>query len=96
MSWLRRFLRDPTEDRHAEMEAVQQKCQSFLRLREANKRVLAVIADMGEKPQGEDRLDNSSARAGLAAAREGIADVIEKMVAFGESLTRPFGAGARS
>jgi pyruvate,water dikinase len=83
VSWLRRFLRDPGEERQAELQAVKDKFQSFSELLDGNKRVLKVIADMEEKSQGEHLFDVNYIRSRRAEVREGVAQIVEKMIALG-------------
>jgi pyruvate,water dikinase len=83
MSWFRRFLREPDDERQAQLQAVQEKFGSFTGLLDGNKRVLKVIADMEEKSQGEHLFDINYIRSSRAAVREGVADVVEKMIALG-------------
>ena len=83
MSWFRRFLREPDEERHAELASVREKFGSFTGLLEGNKRVLKVVADMEEKSQGEHLFDIIYIRASRAEVREGVADIVEKMIALG-------------
>ena len=77
MSWWRRFIREPAEERQAELEAVQAKFGSFTGLLEGNKRVLKIVADMEEKSQGEHLFDINYIRSSRAAVREGVADVVD-------------------
>jgi pyruvate,water dikinase len=83
MSWWRRFLREPGEERQAQLQAVREKFGSFSGLLEGNKRVLKVIADMEEKSQGEHLFDINYIRASRDEVREGVADIVEKMVTLG-------------
>ncbi len=83
MSWFDRFLRDPGDERQAELQAVRKGFESFTGLLEGNKRVLKVIADMEEKSQGEHLFDINYIRSSRAEVREGVSDVIEKMIALG-------------
>ena len=52
-------------------------------LLDGNKRVLKVIADMEEKSQGEHLFDINYIRSSRAEVREGVADIVEKMIALG-------------
>jgi pyruvate,water dikinase len=83
MSWWRRFLRDMGEERQAALRAVQEKFSGFAGLLEGNKRVLKVIADMEEKSQGEHLFDINYIRSSRDELRDGVADIIEKMIALG-------------
>jgi pyruvate,water dikinase len=83
MSWLRRFLRDPADERKADLRAVQEKYEGFAGLLDANKRVLKVIADMEEKSQGEHLFDINYIRSSRAELRQGVTDVVEKMIVLG-------------
>ena len=88
MSWWRRFIREPAEERQAELEAVQAKFGSFTELLEGNKRVLKIVADMAEKSQGEHLFDINYIRSSRDELREGVAAIVEKMIALGgESYT---------
>jgi pyruvate,water dikinase len=83
VSWLRRFSRDPGEDREAELRAVRDRFESFRGLLDGNKRVLKVIADMEEKSQGEHLFDVNYIRSSRDELRSCLADIIERMVALG-------------
>jgi pyruvate,water dikinase len=83
VSWLDRFLRDPRDERQEELQAVKKRFESFTGLLEGNKRVLKVIADMEEKSQGEHLFDINYIRSSRAELREGVSDVVEKMIALG-------------
>jgi pyruvate,water dikinase len=83
MSWWRRFLRDPGEEREARLEAVREKFGSFTGLLEGNKRVLKIIADMEEKSQGEHLFDINYIRSSRDELRRGVDVVVERMVALG-------------
>jgi pyruvate,water dikinase len=83
VSWFRRFLRDRGEERGAELQAVRQRFEIFLALLEGNKRVLKVIADMEEKSQGEHLFDLNYIRSRRVELREGVGDIVEKMIALG-------------
>jgi pyruvate,water dikinase len=83
MSWFRRFLREPHEERQAELAAVREKFASFTGLLDGNKRVLGVIADMEEKSQGEHLFDISYIRSSRAQLQKGVTDVVQKMIALG-------------
>jgi pyruvate,water dikinase len=83
VSWYHRFLRDRGEEREAELRAVKEKFASFVGLLDGNKRVLKVIADMEEKSQGDHLFDINYIRSSWAELREGVADIVEKMIALG-------------
>jgi pyruvate, water dikinase len=81
--WLRRFRRDPSEEREAELRAVRDKFATFRGLLDGNKRVLDVIADMEEKSRGEHLFDVNYIRSRRDELRMALADIIERMVALG-------------
>ncbi len=83
MSWWRRFVREHGEERQAELRAVQEKFGSFTGLLDGNKRVLKVIADMEEKSQGEHLFDINYIRTSRDAVRDGVADIVERMIDLG-------------
>ncbi len=83
MSWLRRFSRDSSEEREAELRAFRSRFESFRGLLEGNKRVLKVIADLEEKSQGEHLFDVNYIRSSRDELRAGLDDIIERMVALG-------------
>ena len=89
MSWWRRFLREPGEERQAQLRAVRERFGSFSALLDGNKRVLKVIADMEEKSQGEHLFDINYIRSSREALREGVAGVVERMVALGGERYAP-------
>jgi pyruvate,water dikinase len=83
VSWLRRFSRDPGEEREAELRSVRDRFESFRGLLDGNKRALQVIADMEEKSQGEHLFDAGYIRASRNQLRACLADVVERLVALG-------------
>lgn len=83
MKWLRRFVRDPAEERQAELAAVQEKFKSFTHLLDGNKRVLKVIADLEEKSQGEHLFDINYIRSSRDELKRDAAELVECMVALG-------------
>jgi pyruvate,water dikinase len=83
VSWLRRFSRDPSEEREAELRAFRSRFESFRGLLESNKRALKVIADLEEKSQGEHLFDVNYVRASRDELRAALDDIVERMVALG-------------
>jgi pyruvate,water dikinase len=83
VSWLRRFSRESSEEREAELRSVRSRFESFRGLLEGNKRVLKVIADLEEKSQGEHLFDVNYIRSSRDELRAGLSDIIERMVALG-------------
>jgi pyruvate,water dikinase len=81
--WLRRFLRDPTEEREAELQDVKRRFESFAGLLDANKRALKMIADLEEKSQGEHLFDVNYIRQSRTELRGAVADIVKKMIALG-------------
>jgi hypothetical protein len=81
--WLRRFLRDPSEEREAELREVRRSFESFAGLLDANKRALSVIADLEERSEGEHLFDVNSVRQSRTELRDTVADIVEQMIALG-------------
>jgi len=83
VSWLRRFSRHSSEEREAELRAIQSRFEGFRGLLDGNKRVLRVIADLEEKSQGEHLFDVNYIRSSRDELRAGLLDIIERMIALG-------------
>ena len=89
MRWLRSIFRDGGEEREAQLRAVQEKFSSFLALLGKNNQVLKVIGDLEEKSQGEHLFDVNYIRQSARELREGVAGIVENMIALGGEAYHP-------